>query len=113
MLSLMRSGRECAGTGTLPRLLSSGGHGLRIASTRPLCRQQTSSEQIQIGEREGGEQSGSILRQAPITHLSKAPQALHYVKGVLPTRTGGRAQTVQVPLVAAEPVAVVATTVDA
>ena len=49
----------------------------------PLRWQQSSSEQIQVREREGREQPRGVLRQAAVAHLGEAPQALDHMEGVL------------------------------
>src|SRR5260370_37825467 len=60
---------------------------------RPLRRQQSSSHQIQIGERERGVQSRSILGQAAVANFAKAPQTLHDVKDMLDAGPRSRATT--------------------
>ncbi len=56
--------------------------------------QQSSPQQIQIREREGGIQSRGVLRQSAVANLVKAPQALDHVEHMLDTGPGGRAATV-------------------
>src|SRR5687768_6767726 len=64
------------------------------APTRLLWRQQASSQQVQVGEREGSEQSARVLGQAAVAHLGKTPQALDHMKDVLAARPGPRSQPV-------------------
>ena len=69
------------------------------AGTRLLWRQQSSSQQIQVGQREGGEQPRGVLGQAAVAHLGEAPQALDHVKCMFHAGPGRGATTVDEPLI--------------
>src|SRR5437764_2247815 len=100
------SARVCLSSSALSFCLS------RSASTRPLRCQQAPSDQIQVRQREGGEQPGGVLGQAPVTHLGEAPQALHDMEGVLAAGPNGRTQAVEPPLGRAESMTVVGPAVN-
>src|SRR5208283_5635698 len=49
------------------------------------ARQQSSSHQVQIGQRKQGEAARRVLGQATITHLGEAPQPLHHMESMFAT----------------------------
>src|SRR5258706_9427026 len=63
----------------------------------PLRRQQSSPQQIQVRQCEGGMQPCGVLRQAAVANLGKAPQVLDHVEGVLNTGASGGATAVNEP----------------
>lgn len=56
---------------------------------RPLRRQQSSSHQIQIRQRERRVQPRRILRQAAIANFAEAPQALNHMEDMFDARPRG------------------------
>jgi hypothetical protein len=80
---------------------------------RSLWRVQASSQQVQVRQRKGGKQPRSVLRQASVAHLGKAPQALHDTEGMFTAGPGGRAQAVESALERTQRPARVGTAVDA
>src|SRR5579871_3212544 len=77
----------------------------RLASTRPLRRQQPAPDHVEVGEREHREQTRRVLGQTAIAHLGEAPQLLDDAKGMLAAGPGGRTQSVQAAPVLAQPLA--------
>lgn len=71
----------------------------RLTQTPPLRWHKASPEQIQIGERKGGEQSRGVLRQASIANLAEAPQTLDHEKCMFTSSAGGRALSINCSLV--------------
>src|ERR1035438_5748100 len=71
----------------------------RSPGTRPLWRQQSTPQQIQVRQRKGGVQPCGVLRQPTVANLAKAPQALDHMKDVLDTGSGRGTPTVDDPLV--------------
>ena len=84
----------------------------RSASTRPLQWQQASSEQIQVCQCKGGEQPRSVLGQAAVAHLCKAPQVLHNLKSMFAAGAGSGSNLIDVALMIAERVGARAAPVD-
>ena len=74
-------------------------------------RQQSSSHEVQVRQREHGEQACRVLRQSPVAHLGEAPQLLHDTKGMLAASPSCRAQAVQMSLMGTERLASVWPTV--
>ena len=68
----------------------------------PLSWQQSSPQQIQIRQGEGGVQARRVLSQSTVAHLVKAPQALDHVEDMLDTGPSGRAPTIDEPLILAQ-----------
>src|SRR5665213_893643 len=80
--------------------------------TRSLWRDQSSSEHVEIGQREGREQACGVLGQSPVAHLGKAPQALDHMKGVLAARPGAGTNPVDELVMLGERLVLAAATVD-
>src|SRR3984893_13493086 len=74
----------------------------RSPGATPLWSQQSSPQQIQVRQGEGGVQPCRVLSQATVAHLAKAPQSLDHVEYMLDTGPSGRAPTIDEPLILAQ-----------
>src|SRR4030095_17226127 len=88
--------------GAAKRLLISSSGALGLHRSEP------PSHQVQVRQREGGEQPRRVLHQAAIAHLGEAPQMLHHPESMLTARPHPRARTVDQPLILAQRLALVA-----
>src|SRR6202041_2963560 len=59
---------------------------------------QAAPDQVQVGQRKGGEQARRVLGEAAVAHFSKAPEAFDDMKGVLAARSCARSAAVDRPL---------------
>jgi hypothetical protein len=100
--AIMEKRREKESASLLCRFSLASPRVLLSRGTRPLWRQQLSSERVQVRQCKGREQPRTVLGQASIAHLGKAPQTPDHVKGVLAASTGDRAQTVDLTLMGTE-----------
>ena len=81
--------------GAFPISLSSSG-------ATPLRRQQSASQQVQVGERKAGVQAGGVLHQPAITYLVEPPESFDHVKGMLNAGSRGRSASIDPALILAQ-----------
>src|ERR1700735_3187204 len=74
----------------------------RSSGATPLRRQQSASQQIQVGERKACVQASCILHQSAITNLVVPQESLDHVKGVLHAGSRSGATSIDPALILAQ-----------